>query len=56
MATLIVLEDTVITQNASEKDTHSTSITKPVDTNSEKKTSTRLNTPTSSSKYQPGMY
>ncbi len=54
MATLIVLEDTVLAQNTSEKDNLASTLSKPVDSVSEKKSSTRLSTPTSS-KYQPGI-
>ncbi|XP_054721369.1 protein dopey-1-like [Uloborus diversus] len=53
MATLIVLEDTVIAQNAAEKDVVATCVSKTVDSIAEKKnakTSTQ-----SSSKYQPGV-
>lgn len=54
MATLIVLEDTVLSQNGSEKDNHNGNIAKSPDPGSEKKSNIRLTTSSSSSKYQPG--
>lgn len=54
MATLIVLEDTVLSQNGSEKDNHNGNVSKSSDPGSEKKSNIRLSTSSPSSKYQPG--
>ncbi|GIY38627.1 protein dopey-1 [Caerostris darwini] len=54
MATLIVLEDTILSQNGSEKDVINNVGSKTADNTSEKKSS-KLPSPNSSSKFQPGV-
>ncbi|GIY77555.1 protein dopey-1 [Caerostris extrusa] len=54
MATLIVLEDTILSQNGSEKDVINNVGSKTADNTLEKKSS-KLPSPNSSSKFQPGV-